>query len=116
MLGVKIESKLDTIVGPESEVKGDISVRGSLRLDGRVEGNVSVMASLYTGKGSFVKGEVHCQDAVIAGRIEGNVTARGVIEVQGSGAVVGDIACRNLILDRNAFLDGRVTMSEEPAS
>jgi cytoskeletal protein CcmA (bactofilin family) len=118
MLGVKIEGKLDTVIGPESEVKGDVSVRGGLRLDGRIEGNVSVMNCLFTGRGSFIKGEVHCQEAVIAGRVEGNVIAQGSIEVQASGAITGDVTCRNLILDHDAFLDGRVKMSEaqEPQS
>ena len=116
MLGVKVESKLDTVIGSDSELKGDISVRGSLRVDGRIEGNLSVMDNLFLGKGSYVHGEVHCKDGIIAGKIEGNVFAQGTIELQAEGSVIGDIKCKNLVLDREAFLDGRVKMSEEPPS
>jgi cytoskeletal protein CcmA (bactofilin family) len=113
MLGVKVESKLDAVIGPESELKGDVSVRGSMRLDGRIEGNVSVMDSLFTGKGSHIRGEVHCKDGVFAGKIEGNVTASGTVEMQAGGSLLGDIKCRNLILDHDAFLDGRVKMTDQ---
>ena len=113
MFGVKIEDKLDTIIGSDTEVKGDVSVRSSLRVDGRVEGNVSVIETLFTGDKSVIHGEVHCKDGILAGRIEGNVFATGTIELQGRASVVGDVRCRNLVLDREAFLDGRVKMSEE---
>jgi cytoskeletal protein CcmA (bactofilin family) len=110
MLGIRVDSKLDTVIGPETELKGELSVRGSLRLDGRIEGNVSVMDSLFMGKEAHIHGEVHCREGVIAGRIEGNVFAQGAVELQGGAVVIGDITCRNLILDREAFLDGRVKM------
>lgn len=113
MLGVKVESKLDTVVGPETEVKGDVSVRGSMRLDGRVEGNVSVMDSLYMGKGAFVHGDVHCKEGVVAGKIEGNLVVQGALELQSGATVMGDVKCKSLVLAKDAFLDGRVSMRED---
>jgi cytoskeletal protein CcmA (bactofilin family) len=116
VFGVKVENKLDTVIGADTEIKGDLSVRSSLRLDGHVEGNVSAMDSLFMGKGSYVKGEVFCNDAVIGGKIEGNLTARGVVELQSGSTLLGDVKCKSLVLDKDAFLDGRVKMSEEPAA
>jgi cytoskeletal protein CcmA (bactofilin family) len=113
MLGVKVESKLDTVIGPETEVKGDVSVRGSMRLDGRIEGNLSVMDSLYMGKGAYVHGDVHCKEGVVAGKIEGNLIVQGALELQSGATVLGDVKCRSLILAKDAFLDGRVSMREE---
>lgn len=113
MLGVKVEGKLDTVIGPETELKGDVSVRGSMRMDGKIEGNLSVMDSLYMGKGAHVRGDVHCKDGVIAGKIEGNLVVQGALELQSSATVLGDVKCRNLVLARDAFLDGRVSMREE---
>lgn len=112
MLGVKIESKLDTIIGPETEIKGDISVRGSLRIDGKVEGNVSAIESIFMGKTAQVKGDIHCRDGIFAGRIEGNLFAQGTVELQTGATLIGDVQCRNLILNKDAFLDGRVSMRE----
>ena len=112
MFGVKVENKLDTVIGQDTEIKGDVSVRSSLRLDGRVEGNVSVMDSLFMGHDSYVHGEVHCNDAVIGGKIEGNITAQGNVELQAGSTLFGDIKCKSLVLDREAFLDGRVKMTE----
>ena len=116
MLGVKVESKLDTVIGPDTEVKGDLSVRGSLRLDGKIEGNLSTMDSIFMGKGAYVKGDVHCRDGIFAGKVEGNVFAQGTVELQSGSTLIGDVTCKNLVLDRDAFLDGRVKMSEEPLS
>jgi cytoskeletal protein CcmA (bactofilin family) len=116
MLGVKVEGKLDTVVGPETELKGDVSVRGSMRLDGRIEGNLSVMDSLYMGSSAHVHGDVHCKDGVIAGKVEGNLVIQGALELQSGATVIGDVKCKSLVLAKDAFLDGRVTMREESAT
>jgi cytoskeletal protein CcmA (bactofilin family) len=86
-----------------------------MRLDGKLEGNLSVMDSLFMGKGAYVHGDVHCKEGIIAGKIEGNVVAQGTIELQSGATLLGDVKCHSLILDKDAFLEGRVQMKEETA-
>jgi len=106
------EGKLDTVVGPDTSVKGDFRVAGSLRLDGSVEGRMDVSDTLLTGPRSLLKGDVHCRDAVIAGRIEGGIFAAETVELQSGAQVFGNITCRGLVIQRDCFFEGTCSMSE----
>ncbi len=108
------EGKLDTVVGPETLVKGDFRVAGSLRLDGQIEGRLDVGETLLTGPRALLKGEAHCGDAVIAGRIEGNVFARETVELQSSGQLIGDVRCKGLVIQRGGIFQGNCSMTKEP--
>jgi cytoskeletal protein CcmA (bactofilin family) len=104
------EGKLDTIIGPESTVKGDCRIGGSLRLDGQVEGRLDVTDSFVTGPKSLLKGEVHCRDAVIGGRIDGNVYAAETVELQTGAQVIGDVSCKAIVIQRDCHFQGNCSM------
>jgi cytoskeletal protein CcmA (bactofilin family) len=112
----RTEGKLDTVVGPETVVKGDFRVVGSLRLDGQVEGRMDIGETLLTGPRAFLKGEAHCGDAVIAGRIEGNVFARETVELQTGAQLFGDVRCKGLVIQRGGIFQGNCSMVREEES
>lgn len=103
-------NRLDTFVGRLTKLKGDIEITGSIRVDGEIEGNISVSDSLICGQESFIKGNVTCNSAIIAGRIEGNISAQGSVELQSGANIIGDITCASLIIDKNCFFDGKCNM------
>ena len=105
------EGNLDTAIGPDTYITGDVRVDGSLRLDGKVDGKVDVKESLLAGPKSFLKGEMHARDAVIAGRIEGDVFASETVELQAGAKVYGNIHCKGLIIQRDSFFEGNCSMS-----
>jgi cytoskeletal protein CcmA (bactofilin family) len=106
----KNEGKLDTVIGPDTTVKGDVRVGGSLRLDGQVEGRVDVAETFQTGPRSLLKGEVHTRDAVIAGRVDGNIHASDTVELQAGAQVFGNVACKGLVIQRDCLFHGNCTM------
>ena len=104
------EGKLDTVVGPETSVKGDFRVSGSLRLDGQAEGRMDITETFMTGPKSLLKGEVHCRDAVVAGRIDGDVFAAESVEMQTGAQVFGNITCKGLVIQRECLFQGNCSM------
>jgi cytoskeletal protein CcmA (bactofilin family) len=112
MLEKKAEGKLDTVIGRNTRIIGEIKTEGSLRVDGRGEGNLTVSDTLISGQGSFVKGDVRCKNAVLGGRIEGNVFAGGVVEMQSGSSLLGDITCKGVVIQPNVFFEGRCQMSD----
>jgi cytoskeletal protein CcmA (bactofilin family) len=106
----RTEGKLDTVIGPETSVKGDFRVAGGVRLDGQVEGRMDITETLVTGPRSLLKGEVHCRDAVIAGRIEGNVFAAETVELQTGAQVFGNISGKGLVIQRDCMFQGNCSM------
>jgi len=106
------EGKLDTVIGPETSVKGDFRVTGSVRLDGQVEGRMDITETLVTGPRSLLKGEVHCRDAVIAGRIEGDVFATEAVELQTGAQVFGNISSKGLVIQPDCVFQGNCSMAQ----
>ncbi len=107
------DAKVDTIIGKGTVIKGDLRVDGSLKMDGRVEGNINCNEVFIAGKESLSKGNIHCKSAIIAGRIDGNVTASTTIEMQQGAHIVGDIICKGLIVNEGVFFEGNCRMSEK---
>ncbi len=106
------DAKVDTIVGRGAHIKGDLRIDGSLKMDGRIEGNVQVSEIYIAGKDSLSKGNVVCKSAIVAGRIDGNVVAQSTIEMQPGAHIVGDVVCKGLIVREGVFFEGSCRMSE----
>ncbi len=105
------EGKLDTVIGPETNVRGDFRVTGSVRLDGQVEGRMDVTETIVTGPRSLLKGELHCRTAVIAGRIEGDVYAAEGVELQSGAQVFGNINSKALVIQPDCVFQGNCSMA-----
>ncbi|MGQ9707916.1 MAG: bactofilin family protein [bacterium] len=106
----KTSGRLDTLIGSETALKGDLRVSGGLRLDGKVEGRLDIGDVFLTGPRSFLKGDVFCRCAVVAGRIEGNISASETVELQSGAQVFGNIACRSLVIQPGCFFEGSCAM------
>ncbi len=107
------DGKIDSVVGKGTVINGDIEVSGSTKIDGTVNGSISVKDSLIIGKGSVVKGDVRCKSAIIGGKIEGNIVAQEVVEFQSSAQMLGDVICKGLIVQEGVFFEGNCKMSQK---
>ena len=58
MLRNKDDSKINSILGPEVEVNGDVKVVGSILIYGIVNGNIIASGTVRTSKGSSVNGNI----------------------------------------------------------
>ncbi|MFO7637876.1 MAG: polymer-forming cytoskeletal protein [bacterium] len=105
------EGNLDTAIGPETTINGDLRVGASLQMDGTVEGKLDISDAVLAGPKSLIKGEIRCREAIIAGRVEGNIYAAETVELQSGARVVGNISCKGLIIQRDSFFEGNCTMS-----
>ena len=104
------DGRLDTVIGPQTSVRGDFHVTGGVRLDGQVEGRMDVSETVVTGPKSLLKGELHCRAAVIAGRIEGDIYAEETVELQTGAQVFGNISSRGLVIQPDCMFQGNCTM------
>ena len=104
--------KLESLVGAESTFKGDISAKGTVRIDGTVEGNVEADWVVLGEKG-LVKGDVSSRGVIVGGRIEGNLRVREICEIKNKGELYGEIITAKLTVAEGAIFDGKSTMSKE---
>ncbi|HXX56597.1 MAG TPA: polymer-forming cytoskeletal protein [Thermodesulfovibrionales bacterium] len=104
--------KLESFVGSNSHFKGDIKTKGTLRIDGTLEGNVEA-DWVVLGERARLKGNVNARGVIAGGRIEGTITSREVLEIRPKGLVIGDISTAKLTVVEGGILQGRSTMQQE---
>jgi cytoskeletal protein CcmA (bactofilin family) len=106
--------ELSTIIGRGTVIEGSVTVVNSLRVDGRINGNVSTPESLVVGKDGEIKGEITVGNAVIGGRIEGKKHANGKVDLENKAYFRGELRTSKLVIDEGAFFDGSCHMAEVP--
>lgn len=107
--------KLESLVGNNSHFKGDIKTRGTLRIDGTVDGNVEA-DWLILGEKANLKGDVTARGVIVGGRIEGNIVSKEILEIKPKGQVIGEINTAKLSVSEGGILEGRTTMQREDSN
>lgn len=102
--------KVATIIGEEAYFQGTLTVKGSLRIDGQVEGNISDGLTIIIGEKGRVKGDICAENVVIAGSVTGNVAAVNQIELLSQGRLEGDLRTPRLSIEEGATFEGRAAM------
>jgi cytoskeletal protein CcmA (bactofilin family) len=106
-----------TVIGKSVTIRGELSGKEDLYMDGVVEGTISLPESRLTvGPNARVLADMNARDVVIYGHVEGNIRATGRIELRESGVMKGDIVAERLSIEENASIKGKVELSEASSS
>lgn len=108
----KNTEKLESFVGVNSHFKGDVKSKGTLRIDGTVEGNVEA-DWLILGEKANLKGNATARGIIVGGKIEGNIMAKEILEIRSKGQIIGDITAIKLTISEGGMLEGRSSMNRE---
>lgn len=95
-----------SVVSAECYFQGTLSVQGSLRVDGTLEGSVDNARHVIVGTDGKILGDVTAQIVVCGGAIEGNVCA-DMLEVLAPASIKGDIRAKKMIVEEGGRIDGQ---------
>jgi cytoskeletal protein CcmA (bactofilin family) len=101
------------MIGPGTVVEGKIRSQGSVRIDGKLTGEITASESLAVGLSGEVDGNVTAKNVTIGGKVRGSITASEKIVFEGKAVIKGDIRASKLIIDEGCLFDGRVAMTEK---
>lgn len=104
-------NRLDTIIGQGASINGIIETEGTLRVDGKVEGEIHSAGDLIVGETGVIAANVVAQNVSVAGTVKGNIKASGKLDLLASGKVIGDIRVSDLAVCQGATLQGEVSMT-----
>ena len=104
--------RMETFLGANSTFKGELKVKGTLRVDGLVEGCLEAECVILTEKGR-VKGEVQGRKLIIGGAVEGNLRAQELVEIKSQGKIQGDISTQKLTVIEGAEYNGKIEMKKQ---
>ena len=109
--------RIDTLVGRNSEIHGDVQFSGGLHVDGNIHGNVTAgdggESVLSLSQHGLIKGEIRVPHVTINGTVEGNVYASQRLELGAEARVTGDVQYNLIEMAVGATVDGK--MVHKPA-
>lgn len=116
----KPTNTIDTLIGTNTEIKGDISFTGGLRVDGKVSGNIltasgDASCTLVLSDNAVVTGNVTVPHLIINGTIQGNVKSSESIELQPKAEIVGDVYYKMIEMALGASVNGNLVRDNKDA-
>lgn len=114
------DGQVDTLIGPQVVIHGDLTFSGGLHIEGRVIGKVIAEdgqpAVLTVAKQGIVEGEIHAPTVVINGRLDGDVHASDRVEMAAGAQVRGDVHYATVEMAAGAVLMGRLVHADASAA
>ncbi len=109
-----------TLLGRGLAVKGELSGREDVTIDGKFEGQIRVAgASVTIGANGSVTAEVEADEIFVEGRFDGSLRTSKRLIIRHSGRVTGNIETPRLLVEDGANICARVEMArpgESPTS
>lgn len=102
------------LVNKDSESEGAINFQGTVRIEGRFEGQVKVDGTLVVTESGSVVGNIETETLICQGKIRGSVEASRKVEISCNASVEGDILTPSFQIDRGARFEGRCRMTPHP--
>jgi cytoskeletal protein CcmA (bactofilin family) len=94
-------------------IKGEISGRGNLFLDGVFEGNIHIADGSFTvGPNARVTAEIEAREIIVHGEVIGTLKGEHV-QVSSTGRVTGDMETRGIVIEDGAVLRSKVQVRQE---
>ena len=105
-------SNISSLIGEGCQLKGDISAKNSIKIEGHIQGKLNIDGSVIIGEKGSVQGDVSCADLLVLGRIEGNINARQ-LQLKQTAHIQGNIETQTLQIEPGAIYQGSVTMKTD---
>lgn len=90
-----------------TEIVGNISTNGDIRIDGVVQGDITCHAKLVVGQEGQVRGNIQCHTGEISGSIQGRITATDMLQLSKGANIQGDIEAVRFVVEEGASLNGK---------
>lgn len=111
--GKKNEKVIDTIIGKETIIEGKIKLPTSLRVDGKIYGEVDCSGDVFIGKTGYVEPTIKAKNVIIAGEVKGDVYTTEKVHIQSSGTLTGSATTNGIIVDENGTFNGKSTIEQK---
>lgn len=109
--------KLDTLIGQQTEMRGDLLFAGGLHIDGNVKGSIVALndgaSSLVVSDRGSVEGQIRAPHVVINGMVIGDVYAVESVELAPRARITGNVYYKRLEVAMGAEVNGSLIHLEE---
>ena len=110
-------SRGPAIIGPSIQIKGDVSGKEDLLIEGHVEGEVSLKQHNVTiGRSGNAKADIYGKSIRVEGEVRGNLFGSESVVIQATGTVAGNITAPRVSLENGSTFKGSIDMGASNGS
>jgi len=104
------EGEINTLLGRGSEFEGKLTFEGTVRIDGKLSGEIFSDDVLVIGEGATVSAEIDVGVLIVEGNVNGNIRAKRAVELHAPARVKGNIETPSLYIDKGVMFEGNCKM------
>lgn len=106
-------SELNAFLGVGTEYRGKLDFVGTVRIDGRFEGEISTDGDLILGRKASIDGTVRVGRLTSCGHIKGDVVVEEKAVLEKTSVLSGSLSTTVLVVEQGAIIEGSVMMNAE---
>lgn len=112
----KEQQKVDTIIHKGTTIEGIVSHESSIRVDGRIVGEVICKGDVYIGASGSIENKIEANNIIISGDAVGNLYAKESVHIQETGKLTGKVRATGIIIDQGGIFNGESSIVDKGES
>ena len=102
-----------TAIDSTSEFRGKLRCKETLRIDGKLVGEIRCDKTVIIGEGALVEASIQADSVVVLGEIRGDVVAKRKITLERTARMTGDLSTPGIVIEEGASLLGQLMIGAE---
>ena len=98
------------LLGSGTKLKGDLTLKGDFRIDGKLVGKIDCKGKIVVGTSGIIDGEIICQNADLSGKIKAKVKVAQLLTLKETAQFSGEIVTNKLAIEPGASFSGSCQM------
>ncbi|MDY6935325.1 MAG: polymer-forming cytoskeletal protein [Spirochaetota bacterium] len=103
---------VNSIIGEGSEFRGEFTINGLLRIDGKFKGTIETDGKVLIGQTGEAITDIKARIVIVGGIVRGNIFATERVIMLSSGQIKGNIITPSIIMEEGVVFDGNCTINE----
>ena len=95
------------------EFSGKLRSKGSVRIDGRIKGEIKVGQTVIIGEAANVQAKIDADTAIVSGEVRGDIIARKKITLDKNARVTGNLSTPGIVIEEGACLRGQIVIGAD---
>jgi cytoskeletal protein CcmA (bactofilin family) len=105
------DGEIIAFVGKGVTFRGAISYEGTVRIDGRVDGEIETAGTLIVGEDAVITAKGHAGTVVSKGKITGDVVAKERVKLMAPAMLNGSVKAPVFSIEEGVTFDGSCEMT-----
>lgn len=104
------QQAIATFISEGCVFEGSIKAPAFVRIEGLINGDVTVDEGLILGEKGSIKGNIVTKEIIVYGTVDGNINTQS-LEIKSTGRITGDIRTQTLQVETGGMHNGKLSMS-----